>query len=58
MNEDGETDSSATSQILDMIWLEMHESISRQEEDMEYHCIQAEDRWIQLEEDQEEWRIQ
>ena len=41
-----------------MIRLDMQESKRYQEEDMEYHCIQAEDCWIQLEGDQGERRIQ
>jgi hypothetical protein len=41
-----------------MIRLDMQESKRCQEEDMEYLCIQVEDRWIQLEEDQEERQIQ
>ena len=58
VNEDGETDSSSTSQILEMIRLDMQESKRRREEDLEYRRIQAEDRRIQLEEDREERRIQ
>jgi hypothetical protein len=54
VNEDVETDSSSTSQILEMIRLDMQESKWCQEEDMEYCSIQAEDCQIQLEEDQEE----
>ena len=41
-----------------MIRLDMQESKWRQEEDMEYRCIQAEDRRIQREENREERRIQ
>ena len=51
VNEDSETDSSSTSQIHEMNRLNMQESKRCQEEDMEYCCIQAEDRCIQLEED-------
>ena len=58
MNDDGKTDSSSTSQILEMISLDMQESKRCQEEDMEYHRIQAKDRRIQLEEDREEQHIQ
>jgi hypothetical protein len=58
VNEDGATDSSSTSQILEMIRLDMQESKRCKEEDMEYRHIQAEDCQIQLEEDREEQRIQ
>ena len=58
MNEDGETDSSSTSQILQMIRLDMKESKRCQEEDLEYRCIQVDDCHIQLEDDQEEQCIQ
>ena len=58
MNEDGETDSSSTSQIHEMIWLDMQESTRCQEEDIDYHHIQPEDWCIQLEEVWEEQCIQ
>ena len=58
VNEDGETDSSSTSQILEMIRLDMQESTRCQEEDIEYHHIQPEDWCIQLEEVWEEQCIQ
>ena len=57
MNEGGETDSSSTSQIFEMIKLDMQESERCQEEDKYYHCIQAEDSNIQQKEDQEEQHI-
>ena len=58
VNEDGEIDSSSTSQILEMIRLDMQESTRCQEEDIEYHHIQPEDWCIQLEEVWEEQCIQ
>jgi hypothetical protein len=58
VNEDGETKSNSTSNILEMIRLDMKESKRRQEEDLEYCCIQVDDCHILLEEDQEERRIQ
>ena len=48
MSKDGKADNSSTSQILEIIKLEMQESKRHQEEDMEYCCIQAEDHCIQL----------
>jgi hypothetical protein len=54
VNEDGETDSSSTSQIHEMIRLDMQESKRCQEEDMEYCHFQPEDCCIQLEEVWEE----
>ena len=58
VNEDGETDSSSTSQILEMIRCDMQESKRCQEEDMEYHPIQPEDWCIQHEEIWEEQCVQ
>ena len=58
MNEDGETDSSSTSQLLEMTRLDIQESKRRQEEDMEYHHIQPEDWCIQVEEVWDEQCIQ
>jgi hypothetical protein len=58
VNEDGETDSSSTSQILEKISCDMQKSKRCQEEDMEYHHIQPEDWCIQLEEVWEEQWIQ
>ena len=58
VNEDGETDSSSTSQILEMIRCDMQESKICQEEDMEYHHIQPEDWCIQLEKVWEEQCVQ
>jgi hypothetical protein len=49
VNEDGKADNSSTSQILEIIKLDMQESKRCQEDDMEYCCIQAEDHYIQLE---------
>jgi hypothetical protein len=58
MNQDGETDSSSTSQILQMIKLDIQESTRLQEDDIEYHQIQVEGCHIQLEEDWKEQHIQ
>ena len=48
VNEDGETDSSSTSQILETARLDMQESKRCQEEDMVYCHIQSENCCMQL----------
>jgi hypothetical protein len=57
VNEDCKTDSISSSQLLEMMKLDMQESKRCQEEDMDYCCIQAEDRFIQIEEIREERHI-
>ena len=58
VHDNGDTDSNSASQILEMIRLDMQESKRRRDKNIEYCCIQTEQRHIQAEEDCEEWRSQ